>query len=200
MAPCKVLFLASNPSPTGHLALDEEARDIREKLRASEHRDAIALETRWAVRADDLLQALNEDRPTVVHFSGHGTGAPGIALHDGNGGSKLVTADALKRLFTALKDDIRVVVLNACHTGAQADAIVEVIDCVICMTDAVGDEAARKFAASFYRALGFGRNVKNAFEQGLVSIAMEGLRDASVPTLLVRPGVDAQDVHLLPKA
>jgi DNA-binding response OmpR family regulator len=198
-AAAKILFLASNPSSTARLALDEEARDIEAKLRATGHREAITLRTRWAVRTDDLLQALNEDRPVVVHFSGHGAGSSGIVLHHSEDPSKPqpVTAHALRRLFGALRDDVRVVVLNACHTIEQAGAIAEVIDCVICMNVAVGDDAARRFAASFYRALGFGRNVRNAFDQGLTAIALEGFNEEDTPTLIERAGVRATGVHVI---
>jgi hypothetical protein len=193
---CKILFLAANPS-CAHLALDEEARDIEAKIRVAEHRDAIELKTRWAVRGDDLLQALNEDRPAVVHFSGHGSGPLGILMHDEAGGQKPVSAAALKRVFTALKNDIRVVLLSACHSKEQGLAIAEVIDCVIGMNNRISDDAARRFSASFYRALGFGRSVQNAFQQGLSAIALEDLADENVPVLLVRDGINADDVHLV---
>ncbi len=39
----------------------------------AEYRDSVELESRWAVRPSDLLQALNEAEPRVVHFSGHGS-------------------------------------------------------------------------------------------------------------------------------
>lgn len=197
--PNTILFLASNPT-TDRLALDEEARDIEQKIRASQHRDSLFLKTRWAVRTDDLLQALNQDRPTVVHFSGHGSGTSGIVLHAEAGGLQLVGAAALEHLFRTLKDDIRLVVLNACYSVEQATALVRVIDCVVGMNDSVGDDAARTFSASFYRALGFGRNVRNAFDQGVAAIKLDGLHDDNVPVLLVREGVDAEQVVLVRSA
>jgi hypothetical protein len=193
-----VLFLASNPATTDTLALDEEARDIEEKIRAAKHRDSLLLKTRWAVRPGDLLQALNQDRPTVVHFSGHGAGVAGIAFHDDEGGTRLVKAEALRYVFEALKDDIRLVVLNACYSVEQAEAIATVIDCVVGMSDSIGDTAARRFAASFYRALGFGRSVKNAFAQGVAAIKLEGLADDHIPQLIVRKGADADAVLVVP--
>jgi len=192
----RILFLAANPETSGRLALDEEARDIEAKIRTSQHRDMLELKTRWAVRTDDLLQALNEDRPVVVHFSGHGSGAGGIVLHEDGGGKRFVKGAALGRLFQAIRDDIRVVVLNACYSEEQAMAIAEVIDCVVGMSDSVGDESARRFSAGFYRALGFGRSVQNAFDQGLAAIALDGLDDEDVPVLHVRDGVDASQVVL----
>ena len=56
----KVLFLSSNPESTSTLKLDEEIRSIAEKIRASDHRDALELISLWAVRPDDLLQELNK--------------------------------------------------------------------------------------------------------------------------------------------
>lgn len=194
--PRTILFLASNPSDTPQLELAAEAREIEEKLRLAEHRDAFTFKTRWAVRTDDLIQALNQDRPTIVHFSGHGSGVTGLVLQDSNNTEKLVSTSALKRLFNTLKDDIRVVVLNACFSVEQADAIAQVIDCVIGMNDTIGDVSARNFAASFYRALAFGRSVQNAFDQGVASIELDDLQDEMVPKLIVRPGVDASHIVL----
>ncbi|MBI3919852.1 MAG: hypothetical protein HY318_00435, partial [Armatimonadetes bacterium] len=39
----KVLVLAANPVDTPRVALDEQIRNIREKIRASEHRDSVEL-------------------------------------------------------------------------------------------------------------------------------------------------------------
>jgi hypothetical protein len=191
----KIVFLAASPGE--HRSLDREACEIEAKIQATPYRDLLVLITCWAVRPDDLLQALSQHRPTVVHFAGHGTGERGIALHDDSGGTKLVTATALQRLFTALRDDIRLVVFNACYSHAQALAVAEVIDCVVGMSDRISDDAARAFAASFYRALGFGRSVQSAFDQGLAAIALEGLAAEHVPRLLARAGVDPDEIYIV---
>jgi hypothetical protein len=193
----KVLFLTSNPEGTPPLKLDEEARLITQKIRAAEYRDVLKLETLWAVRPDDLLQALNEHKPEIVHFSGHGSKIGEIVLMDNNRQVKPVSAEALKMLFTTLKDNIRVVVLNACYSQIQAKAISEVIDCVVGMNTSIGDEAAIIFAASFYRAIGFGRSIKEAFDQGKTAIMLEGIPEASTPQLLTRMGVDPSSIVLI---
>lgn len=193
----KVLFLASNPDSTQALNLDEEIRSITEKLRASEYRDVLELVSLWAVRPDDLLQALNQHKPQIVHFSGHGSQQGEIILMDKNRQIQPVSASAIKMLFTTLKDNIRVVVLNACYSQTQATAISEVIDCVVGMDKAVGDDAAITFAASFYRAIGFGRSVAEAFDQGKTAIMLEGIPESNTPHLLTRAGIDASAVFLL---
>ncbi len=135
MPKIKVLFLAANPQSTNRLALDEEIRSVVQTMRASQYRDTLELLSAWAVRPNDLLQLLNENRPDIVHFSGHGIGE-GITLAGDNGKAKLVTTRALKALFTTLKGNIRLILLNACYSYEQAQALVEVIDCVIGMKDA----------------------------------------------------------------
>lgn len=195
--PLTILFLAANPTGIGQLALDKEAREIEVKLRAAEYRDALTLITKWAVRPDDLLQAFNQHRPHIVHFSGHGSASEEIILVDDQDQPKPVSNAALSYLFRTLKDNIRVVVLNACYSQPQAVAISEQIDCTIGMNTAIGNAAAIKFAASFYRALGFGRSVQEAFEQGKTALLLEGIPEAHTPVLLARPGVDPTQVVLV---
>ncbi len=67
---------------------------------------------------------------------------------------------------------------------AQARAIAGHIDCVIGMSDTIGDKAAVSFAAAFYQALGFGKDIKTAFDLGSVQINLEGLQEHETPRLL----------------
>ncbi len=193
----KALFLASNPKSTKPLELDREIREITEKIRAAEYRDSIDLISAWAVRPDDLLQLLNQHKPQIVHFSGHGSQSGEIILVDSRGEKKPVNPRAIKALFQTLKGDIRVVILNACYSKIQAEAITQVIDCAIGMKDAIGDEAAIAFAASFYRAIGFGLSIKQAFDQGIVVLLLEGIPEESKPELLVKDGVDPEKIELI---
>ena len=193
----KALFLASNPKGTTPLELDREIREITEKIRAAEYRDSIDLISAWAVRPDDLLQLLNQHRPQIVHFSGHGSKSGEIILVDSRGEKKPVNPAAIKALFQTLKANIRVVILNACYSKMQAEAITQVIDCAIGMNDAIGDEAAIAFAASFYRAIGFGLSIKQAFDQGIVVLLLEGIPEESKPELLVKEGVDPEKIVLI---
>jgi hypothetical protein len=192
----KVLFLAANPTSTPRFALDEEMRAIEQKVRAAEHRDALVFQSAWAVRADDLLQLLNQYQPHIVHFSGHGS-SQGLCVAGDNGQERFVTAAALKSLFTTLKKNIRLVFLNACYSREQAIALVETIDGVIGMKKSIGDNTAIAFASSFYRAVGFGRSLQEAFDQGRTSLLLEGIPEVNIPELLVREGVDAKKVLLI---
>jgi hypothetical protein len=191
-----VLFLAANPRDTSRIGLDEEIRLVEKKLRASEFRDAVMLTTAWAVRPDDLLQALNQHRPNVVHFAGHGD-EDEIALQDADGKTKPISTDLLAQLMKLMIDTVRLVVLNTCESHKHAQAVAEHVDVAIGMNASIHDEAARVFAAQLYSAIGFGRSVQQAFEQARLELQLEGLPGADIPELFARAGVDPNQVFLV---
>ena len=193
----RILFLAANPTNETRLALDKECREIEAKIQASANRDSLELLTKWAVRPNDLLQYLHQHSPHIVHFSGHGSAAEELILLDAHEEAKPVSKAALRQLFTTLKDNIRVVVLNACFSLPQAEAITEVIDCAVGMNQAIGDDAAITFAAAFYQAIGFGRSIRVAFEAGKAALLLDGIPEEQTPVLLVRKDVDPAKVFLV---
>jgi CHASE2 domain-containing sensor protein len=197
MQKIKILFLSANPVSTTPLRLDEEVREITKMIRASEYRDSLELITQWAVRPDDLLQFLNQHKPHIVHFSGHGSTAEEILLLDDADRPARVSKKALLSLFGVLKGNVRVVLLNACYSRPQAEEITKHVDCAIGMNRAIGDEAAIKFAASFYRALGFGNSIRNAFDQGQASLLLHGIAEDQTPELLAREGVRPSEIVLV---
>jgi hypothetical protein len=164
--------------------LDEEIRGIEQALRQTEYRDRFDLKQAWAVRVTDLQAHLLQHQPDIVHFSGHGSAASEIILEDDDGNSQEVPARALSKLFEIFKDHIRCVVLNACYSKRQAQAIAEHIDGVIGMSKEIGDEAAINFAIAFYRALGYGENLKKAFDLGCNQINLQNLNEENTPKLL----------------
>lgn len=193
MSKVKILFFAADPlsaPPNGRAArllLDEDIRQIREKVRASEHRDALEFDYRLAARPDDLLQALNEVHPDVVHFSGHGW-SEGLILMDPEGRRPHgVDVALLTKLFRIFRGQIRVVVLNACLSHAQAEAIAQEVGCAIGMRGKISDQAAIAFGAAFYRAIGFGHSVQTAFDQGCLALPAA---ERDCPQLVPRRDID----------
>jgi tetratricopeptide (TPR) repeat protein len=194
-----ILFLAANPTDTPRAALDQELREIQDRLRGAELGDRFRIEAEWAVRLDELEGHLLRHRPDLVHFSGHGSAAGEILLADRDDRAVAVPEEALSRLFGALRPvqpNLRCVVLNACFSAAQARGIAGSIDCVVGMTGAVKDSAATAFAGAFYQALGFGESVQSAFDLGCAQLDLTGLAAADVPRLLARDGVVPATVRL----
>ncbi len=178
-----ILLLAANPKGTPSLRLDEEVKKIEQGLERAKKRDQFKLVQKWAVTDDDLRRAMLDNYPEIVHFSGHGSGADGLAFEDDGGQTQLISGDALGRLFELCSDSVKCVVLNACYSEAQADAIARHIDYVVGMKKAIGDEAAIKFAVGFYDALGAGRDVEKAFKFGCIAIDLRGIPERLTPVL-----------------
>lgn len=194
----KVLFLAANPANTNfRIRLDEESREIREIIRNGPARDLIEFIPVFAVRPSDLAKELLRHQPHIIHFSGHGDKEQGIILEDKHGNMKAVSKEALADLFKILKDNIQVVILNACHSAVQIEALAKVIDFTITMKTTIGDEAAVIFATHFYQAIGYGRSVKDAFELAKSQLNLEGLGESHIPSLFERKGMKASKTFLI---
>jgi len=187
----RILFLAANPKGTSQLHLAEEIRGIEAALRMSDYRDNFDVRQRWSVRVSDLQDDLYRYKPHIVHFSGHGKQSSEILLEDEMGFRHPVSSRALSSLFALFKDNVRCVVLNACYSEQQGQAIAESIDCVVGMSQAIGDPAAISFATAFYGALGYGESVQRAFDAGCVRIDLENLNEQDTPKLITRESESA---------
>ena len=192
-----VLFMAANPTDTPPLRLDEEVRSIQEKIRLSEFRDSVKFESRWATRSSDILQAINETNPTVVHFSGHGTDEGDLVLLNPDGSTKVVTKEAITMAMATASDTIRLVVFNACFSRLQAMSVVEYIEAAIGMSDSIRDDTACTFAAQIYSSIGFGYSLQKSFDQAIAELLLEGIPENHVPQIFARNDIDLNGIILV---
>jgi hypothetical protein len=120
-------------------------------------------------------------------------------LQKEDGNAEIVPPDALTNLFRIVNNQkkIQCVILNACYAEKQAEAIAKYVPCTIGMSTAISDTAAMKFATSFYRGLGYGRSVNDAFELGCNELAIEGIPEESTPRLKYAPDVDPSKIYLV---
>lgn len=125
-----------------------------------------------------IMATMNEEELDMGDYTG------GIVVEDNSGKAKLVKAEALATLFGNISG-IKCVVLNACYSESQANAILEQVPYVIGMNTAVPDNTAIMFATGFYRALGDGRDYENAFNLAKSLVAIEGLKGADIPVIHV---------------
>jgi CHAT domain len=190
-----ILFLAANPANTNPLRLDEESREIDAGLRRARQRDGFEFRQSWAVRPQDLQRAILDYDPQIVHFAGHGAGEQGLVLEDEAGNAQPVSAEALGSLFE-LYPQVECVLLNACYSELQAKAIVQHVQYVIGMKQAIGDKAAIRFATAFYDALGAGKPIDFAFNSGCTAIKLAGIAEDLTPVLSRR---DGPSVNPLPR-
>lgn len=211
-----ILFLAANPMGMGRLKFEEECAAIENEIRMTAGRDDFEFRSKWAVTVDQMMRHLNELRPAIIHFSGHGWngtaemasgssrvtmptgihGSCGLYMQSEDGSPHVVSARALRMMIKATTASTRVIVLNACYSSLQAKTLRTVVDCVVGMNGAIDDDAARAFAVGFYRALGNRRSIGNAVEQAVAILAAKQLPDEHLPCCRTRRGIDASQIFL----
>ncbi|MDJ0674840.1 MAG: effector-associated domain EAD1-containing protein [Calothrix sp. MO_167.B42] len=183
--PQKILILTAIPHG---LRLDKEIQEIEDAIRRATRRDLFDIRTRTAVRPQDIRRAIQEEKPQIVHFCGHGLEDGSLLLEDDGRNNKPVTPQGLAILFKQHSNYVKCVLFNACHSVKTAEAISQHISYVIGMNREIGDQAAIAFAQGFYDGLGY-ESADNqdvfakAFDEGLVAIAMEDFSQESIPVL-----------------
>lgn len=101
--PIKILFLAADPSDASRLRLQQECREIEQRLQLAKQRDKFLLSPRLSVRVGDITQALFDVEPQIVHFSGHGTSAGALCFENLLGQIQSVEPSALAAAFIAIR-------------------------------------------------------------------------------------------------
>ena len=181
-----ILILTANPKDTDKRRLDEEVREIEAGLERSRRREHFRIISRWAVRPKDLRRSLLDLEPSILHFSGYGEGEEGLVLESETGQAKLVSVEALASLFSLFEGKIECVLLNACYSEEQAEAICSYADCVIGLSKAIEESAAIAFSIGFYDALGAGRSFEDAYKFGCSAVDFENVGSRLAPVLKKR--------------
>ncbi len=182
----RILFVLSCPPTEVQLDLQEELRQIRQELQRATHRDQFTCEFITAATYDDLRMALRTHEPHILHIACHGTPQDRLVFSNGSGNSREVNAAAIADLLDLFKDDLALVVLNACHSSAVARAIAEHIGLVVSMTSSVYDSSARDFARVLYESIAAGETIERAFRFATNALKLVG--DAHIPELLPPSG------------
>lgn len=178
----RILFLGAN-SEEQPLDLERELRQIDRDLRMSRGCETLELKQRWAVTVDDLIQAMLDENPAIVHFGGHGT-AEGLVLRDEAGDPRPVPIEGVARLFQAFGTTVQCVVLNACYSENQGKAIRRHVPWVVGTRAQLPDAVAAAFATGFYKAIGAGKDIPSAFEIGKTRVQLEGAEPDDLLVLL----------------
>jgi hypothetical protein len=182
----KILVLAASPKDQVRLNLEKEVREIDLALRLGSHHDQFILDQRWGASRRDLQDILLNIKPDIVHFCGHGAKEHGLVLQNDNQTTQMVSTTALAELFelvTTYSKPILCIVLNACYSKAQAEAIEPYIDYIVGMKKEIGDKAAIEFSRGFYRSLSNDLPYEAAFRFGKNAIALEEIPEDLTPVL-----------------
>jgi hypothetical protein len=186
----KVLFLAANPTDTAVLRIGKEFQTLEKLLAQPNLPVRIKLVPVWGVEPPIVQGAILDNRPDLVHFSGHGE-HDGILLESPGSGNKVALSPGLLgKVFAEINRPlkqrrVRCVVLNACHSGPVAVAVSHSVDAVVGTREAIADDAAVAFVREFYTGIARGRSVDNAVGLGRNGMEMAGSGGFFDPKLVV---------------
>lgn len=206
----RVLYLTANPTVleemedadefyVTRIRVDKEVRDVRAEIASALHRDRIDIDHWPAATPTDLLNGLNEKRPHVVHFSGHG-GDGEIQFDDGTLEDPQSVPVDFEQLALALGSTTTpplVVVLNACDTLNGAEPLLATVPIVIATTGEISGLASHLFATCFYRAVASGQSIRAAIDQAVFAIDTLAGGKGDVIATLTREGVDLDALILV---
>lgn len=189
----KILIMACAPDPELQPNVLAELAEVVRRLNHSTHGREFEIAYDFQVELDRLTSQLLYHQPTLVHFSGHGGEHGELLFNNGRGGTQADSGDVLEAVVAAMRPQVRCVILNACYSEVQAEAISRHVDFVVGMRGEITGAAAIAFSATFHEAIAFGRTVREAFDLARAQVA--GSVDADAPRLLVRQS--ANDAEIL---
>jgi hypothetical protein len=180
-----VLYLTADSDKTHSIRVDAEMRKVKEAIRASEYRDNVTVDYSPAAGIRTLQNGLNDHRPQIIHFSGHGN-ARGIAMDSGKIGkpaNEALSFSLLAKALAATDTPPSVVVLNSCDSSGARKALSKLGLIVVSMKTSISDLAAINFVPRFYAAIASGQSIKSAFGQGKVAVEAASISEADTPQL-----------------
>ena len=168
--PLKVLVMSSDPRDADRLRIAEERRELGDALLRSRFRGSMELHDVAGCRVRDIGSTLDRYDPDILHFSGHGDNSA-LLFENDRGEAIAVDKVALANLLGSQKN-LKLVILNACYSRDQAQAIANKVGYVVGMEGSILDDDSIAFSREFYAALGHGRTFEAAFERAKLVMAL----------------------------
>jgi len=193
-----ILFLGSSPNQWQPLELTREFNELSRELDAR-CPSRFELHSRWGEPATSLPDLLDDYRPQILHFSGHGNELGGLVFEDEHGEPHTPAPETIAEVFAKSKGVVRCVVLNACFSEPQARLIAVYVDCVVGLHDRIADEDAIAFTQAFYSSIGRGLSLATAFDKATLQLSLRGTES---PAVLIHRGASSElaSMVLLPSS
>ncbi len=160
-----VVLLVSAQQMNKPLNIEAEQRAVRRGLAGANVRPDYLP----AANAESLVSDVSEARPRIVHFIGHGS-LDGIELAYEQSYFESASGEALRAIFDG--KGVQLVVLNACYSASQANALLGAVGAVVGTSGTLADQATPRFSGAFYRALARGGTVGEAMQDGVAAVGV----------------------------
>ncbi len=186
-----ILFCAANPT-SQKISFTKEHTHISGELAEKSLRGKFEIIPQSGTTTDKLIDAINEFKPNIIHFCGHGkeenpeTGkGGGLIFHDSDyEGESVIDSTKLNKIFARVKAkhaELSIFLLNACYSEPQAKEVSRNNIYAIGTNDKISSQAARLFAVGFYKRYALTNDIKEAVDNGLTQALF---KDEEVETLI----------------
>lgn len=172
----RVLFLTCSPSDDERLRVDVE---LRAAMQAINNHARITVKALPATTIDDFRRALLSDEFEIVHFSGHADHET-LVFETADGMSSPVPLTAIAEQIGRYPS-VKCVLLNACESVKALSTPISQI--TVGMDKNIGDAAAVEFTRGFYDALGAGRPIEFAIDEGIHAVKLKRLDATPIKVL-----------------
>lgn len=168
----RVLMFGSNPLETTQLRIDEERREIENRIQmVRSARVFIDIEHAFETRTKDILPKLLGSNADILHFSGHGE-IDGLIFEHDDGVCRKIEGALLAGHLSKAGTSIKCLILNACFSDSLASFLLPHVDFMIGCTSSISDEAAIAFSGAFYAAMASGKSYNDCFELATNDVAI----------------------------
>jgi Effector-associated domain 11 len=149
-----ILFIAANPSGKNETNSTLERQTLTDAHNQSSLREQYMVIDHFASNISDLLRLLKKHKPSIVHLCMHGA-KDGMYFENADGSVDLVAAEVLASFFELLnmrEKSIKCVILNACNSDSQAEAVNQYVDYTVGMKGAIPPAVGIEYTKGFYES------------------------------------------------
>jgi GAF domain-containing protein len=187
----KILVASARPHTSKPAELDRETARVKQAVQKTPRGKEIAVEKLPAIFYEDLTLAIAQQQPHLIHFCG-ADDLEGLIFASETQDARLLDPGQLTQLFEQFGRSVKCAILDRCLSVLQADAISDCIQATIVIDADIGLEAAHLFTTEFYRWIGYGEGINEAFEMGCLALQAERVKHANkmpqplIPQLIVK--------------
>lgn len=180
------------PSPRGTIPSESaaEASALRDALLRSTYGRSFEIRELSFVTADSLRNAIKDTRPHAVHIATHGERTSLEIQNERGEIANLLPqdfADIIRQAHRAARrsanDSILLITLSACFSDQYALALMPIASCAVGMTGLVECKNAIAYFTAFYKTLGDGQSVAEAFSVAGTNLSVHDSSFRNVPVL-----------------
>jgi len=171
--PVWVLIAGAQPFNEDPIKLRTEIKKIKSVIQVD---PTLKVVPRCSTTKSDLIEALSDYNPIILHLSAHGDKDGSIAFEDERGKSSNIKKKNVARIIAAHNNDrkttvpLKGIILSNCFSEIGAKELTNSVDFVIAMSTSVEIDAAIQFTEGFYSGIREGYSIDAAFNMGIATI------------------------------